>query len=103
MDFANSVYFKPIIADNGWVILDNHTANDRTLLCWFSPARDSICLAIFHNKEPVTDIGLNVNKSSWGYISFYIKDIKSESEAADLFDLYSGDIEGENFWWEGFD
>lgn len=90
----------PIDEDDGWLLLERQTINDRTLLCWYNPNIDQISISLFNLLEQPNQLSQMSTESQWGYMTHYIQDIKSDREATELVNLYLEDLNKENYWWE---
>lgn len=86
--------------DDGWLLLERQTINDRTLLCWYSPTKGEINIAIFNLVEPINSLAKRSSESQWGWMTHFIENIKTEIEATEVVNLYLKDMQTDNYWWE---
>ena len=86
--------------DDGWLLLCRHTLNDRTIIMWYNPEKDQINMSLFHQFEQPNAFSRRAKESQWGYMTYFIEEIKTEDEATEIVNLYLEDIEKENCWWE---
>ena len=92
---------NPIDEDNGWLLLERQTINDRTLLCWYSPNTNQINISLFNLLEKPNALSKKSNESQWGFMTHYVKPIQTDIEATEVVNLCIKDLYSGNYWWEG--
>ena len=90
----------PIDEDEGWLLLERQTINDRTLLCWFNPKIDIISVSLFNLLKQPNSLSKKINESQWGFMTHYVSNITSDMEATEVVNLYMKDLNAGNYWWE---
>ena len=100
MDENNRYPFGIIDEEEGWLLLEQKTINNRTLISWYNLNNQKISLFLFNTAEQPNDFSKRVDKSLWGFPTYFVTNMMSTSEAAEVVSLYLQDIEQENYWWE---
>ena len=95
IDFDN-----PIESDDGWLLLVREIANDRILLCHYSPVEKDMSISLFSLYTQPNGLSQRVSESPWGWVTLYVDGIKTTAEAEELSNLYYQDMVDQNFWWE---
>lgn len=91
----------PIDDDDGWLLLERQTINDRTLICWYNPDAGHISVSVFHKYEQPNALSKKSKLSQWGYMTHFIDHIQTAMEATVIVNQFLDDIEKNNHWWEG--
>lgn len=92
--------FQPLTVmdeDEGWKLLERKSINNRTLIAWYNPIDSIISIALFHLTENLRNSSTYTN---WGYPVYFVTDMNTPKEAAEVVSLYLQDMEASNFWWE---
>lgn len=92
---------NPIDQDEGWLLLERQTINDRTLLCWYNPENDEISISLFNLFTQPNELSKRSSESQWGFMTHFIQNIKTDIEATEVVNLYLKDMKSGNYWWEG--
>lgn len=87
-------------AADGWLLLEEKTINDRTLLCYYNAVAQEIQLVLFHLTDQPNKLSQRAPYSNWGYATHLEGRISTEKEAAEVVGLYLKDMENDNAWWE---
>lgn len=91
----------PIEEDDGWLLLERQTINDRTLLCWYNPNTDQISISLFSLLDRPNELSKRASESQWGFMTHYVENIKTDIEATEVVNLFVKDLQSGNYWWEG--
>lgn len=91
---------NPIDQEDGWLLLEEITINDRALICWYSPESDEIDISIFHLLERPNELSRRSKESRWGFMTYFVQGIRSDLQATEIINLYLRDIKAGNYWWE---
>lgn len=91
----------PIDEDNGWLLLERQTINDRTLLCWYNPDTGYISVSLFHQYEKPNELSKRAVESQWGWMTHFVDHIPNSMQATEIVNNFLSNLEKNNTWWEG--
>ena len=96
----NSEEFDVIDEEDGWLLLEEKTINDRTIVCWYNPNTNNISIMIMHLTDRPNELSNRTPETQWGWVT-HIKDgMCTSAEAAEVVGLYLKDMENDDYWWE---
>lgn len=90
----------PIEEDEGWQLFAREIINKRTLICYSAPNTGLFNISLFHLTKQPNLLSQTTPKSPWGYATYCIRDIITDTEATELVNLYLIDMFNNDFWWE---
>jgi hypothetical protein len=89
-----------LLENDEWVLLEQCSINDRTILCYYNSNIKQSGIIIFNLTEQPNSLSKKSVYSTWGYVTYCVFKLNTLAEAAEVYGLYLQDMEKDNFWWE---